>query len=462
MTSHSTEQDTSEHSGQNGRTPLYGPEFAADPRRIYAQLRSHGPTAPVEIAPGIPATLVTSYQAALEVLRDPATFPKDPRRWQQKVPPDCPVLPMMMYRQNCLFTDGAVHTRLRKAMSDSLGRVDVRDIRSYVETSADTLIDEFAFAGEADLLLQYARILPLLVLNRMCGTPPAIGDRILTGMMGIFDGIDAEKSNEELVTAISELVALKRLQPAADVASWMMEHPARLADEELVHQHLVLMGAGCEPQQNLIANTLRLLLSDDRFGGDLAGGSLPVEEALDEVLWTDPPMANYGTTYPVQEAQIGGNPVPADEPVLISFAAANTDPTLVAGHGRVGNRAHLAFSAGPHTCPTPAQRMARVIASAAIEKLLDRLPDIELAVPADTLKWRPGPFHRALEALPVRFPPPSAPVQPDSIGDGQWSTSPVPTSSTRPAETSKPKPRTYDSEGQQRWWNYPAKWLRGR
>ena len=30
---------------------------------------------------------------------------------------------------------------------------------------------------------------------------------------------------------------------------------------------------------------------------------------------------------------------------------------------------------------------------------------MELAVPAEELEWRPGPFHRALTALPVRFPP---------------------------------------------------------
>jgi hypothetical protein len=41
----------------------------------------------------------------------------------------------------------------------------------------------------------------------------------------------------------------------------------------------------------------------------------------------------------------------------------------------------------------------------AVEKLLDRLPDVELAVPVEELTRRPGPFHRALAALPVRFPP---------------------------------------------------------
>ncbi|MGY2062489.1 cytochrome P450, partial [Nocardia gipuzkoensis] len=40
-----------------------------------------------------------------------------------------------------------------------------------------------------------------------------------------------------------------------------------------------------------------------------------------------------------------------------------------------------------------------------IDQLLDALPEIRLAVPGPALQWRPGPFHRALAALPVVFPP---------------------------------------------------------
>jgi len=392
----------------HGRAPMYGPEFAATPERIYDELRRQGPAAPVELAPGVPATLIVGYDAALEVLRDPGTFPKDPRRWEGKVPADCPVLPMMMYRPNCLFTDGAVHARLRAVVTDSLPRFGSETLRELVERRADELIDGFAGEGEADLVAQYARVLPLLVFNEMFGCPAELGDRFVFGMSGIFDGLDAEHANTVLNQAVQDLVALKRREPGPDVTSWMLAHPARLTDEEMAHQLVVLMGAGTEPEQNLITNGIRLLLSDARFAGDLSGGSLPVEDALDEILWSDPPMANYAVTYPREDVDFAGVRLPADEPVVISFAAANTDPSRTAG-ARAGNRAHLAWSAGPHTCP--AKGPARLIASVAIEKVLDRLPELDLAVPAAELTWRPGPFHRALEALPVRFPPaPRTPV----------------------------------------------------
>ncbi|MEV5839897.1 cytochrome P450, partial [Nocardia sp. NPDC052112] len=74
---------------------------------------------------------------------------------------------------------------------------------------------------------------------------------------------------------------------------------------------------------------------------------------------------------------------------------------------RTGNRSHLAWGIGPHACP--AQSLAYLIAKDAIDQLLDALPEIRLAIPADEAAWRPGPFHRSLVALPVTFPP-SAPL----------------------------------------------------
>ncbi|RAY16003.1 cytochrome P450 [Actinomadura craniellae] len=423
---------------------MYGPEFAADPGAVYARLRRHGPFGPVELAPGVPATLVVGYEAALQVLRDPATFPKDARRWEKDVPADCPVLPMMGYRPNCLMTDGGVHARLRGAVTDSLERIDTGALRDHVERTADDLIDRFTTAGEADLVARYARALPLLVLIEMFGCPREIADRIVTGMSGIFEGLDAERANAEINRGVADLIALKRARPGADVTTWMLNHPAELTEDELGQQLVVLIGAGAEPEQNLIANTLRLLLADDRFAGDLSGGSLPVEDALDEVLWTDPPMANYGVTYPERDLVLGDALLPADQPVVVSFAAANTDPAMASDH-RTGNRAHLAWSTGPHTCP--AKGPARLIASVAIERLLDRLPDLELAVPAAELEWRPGPFHRALAALPVRFPP--VPVPDRTEPAGAPVAGPVP-----PAAA--PAPR------RARWWDPLVRWWNGR
>jgi cytochrome P450 len=456
MTSPDSPAPSPDGSMTDGLPSLYGPEFAADPESVYRQLRSYGPVAPVELSPGVPGMLVTDYEVALEILRDQQRFPRDARRWQQGIPSDCPILPIMAYRPTCNLTDDPLRSRLRDAVTDALDRVDQNVLRGFVERCADRILGQIGPQGEADLRTEYSLILPLLVFNELCGCPAELGDRMVAAIQEVLKWENSEEANMTLGLAVLELMALKRENPGEDITSWLMAHPADLNDEELAHQLVMLVGAGSELAQNLIINTLRLLLSDDRFAGDLSGGSMSVEDALDEVLWTDPPLANFGVTYPVEPLDFHGVKLPADQPVVISFAAANNDPSTLADQ-RAGNRAHLAWGIGPHTCP--AQGQARNIATVAIEKLLDGLPDMELAVPAEDLTWRPGFIQRALSSLPVRFPalPGSAP---DPLGE----TSPV----TEPGDDDAPETlpvasasATEETATPARWWRRLANWWAG-
>jgi cytochrome P450 len=65
----------------------------------------------------------------------------------------------------------------------------------------------------------------------------------------------------------------------------------------------------------------------------------------------------------------------------------------------------MSFSHGEHGCPYPARELAEIIAQTAVEVLLDRLPDVRLAVAANALVWRPSFLMRGLSALPVTFTP---------------------------------------------------------
>ncbi|MGW4788591.1 cytochrome P450 [Streptomyces sp. NPDC004230] len=384
---------------------MHGADFAADPHGAYDEMRALGkPAAPVELAPGVEATLVVDYQTARAVLQNTQDFSRDPRRWKAlnegKIPLDSPVLPMMMHRPNAMFSDGAVHLRLRKNITDSLDKLNAGRIRRDVKDIALFLIDQFSERGSADLLNDYAKPLPALVFNRLVGCPADIGDRLASSMSALLDGTDAQKASEEISSCLMELITLKRREPGEDVTSWLIQHPAGLSDEELNYQLFLLMGAGLEPEAALISNPLLLLLSGATSG---RGSSMLPEEAVDHVLWNNPPIANYATHYPVRDVDLGGVQVEAGTPVVISFGGANTDPVLRTARQSLSKGAHLAWGAGPHACP--AKLPAQVIALTAIETILNELPDLALAVPAEELQWRPGPFHRAVAAMPIRFTP---------------------------------------------------------
>ncbi len=385
------------------RVPLYTEQFASNPHAAYARMRARfGSLVPVWLAPGVPATLVIGYWTALKILNDPDHFPADPSSWQRDIPRGCPVLPMMQKRPNALRSSGIEHVRYRAANVDALARVDLTALHAVVERSAARLIDGFSTTGRADLLGDYARPLVFEVIGELIGCDSDISERAAAGMAMMFDSTaDAVSGNRLAVAALGGLVARKRVEPGEDVTSWLLAHPAGLDDVELVHQLFTLYAAASEPLTNLIVNTVSLTMSRPDFGGRVVAGEVSTRDALTHVLFRDPPLANFCMSYPRRPQLVGETWVPAHQPIVISLAACNNDPAVVGGN-IFGNESHLGLGAGPHRCP--ARALAELIAGDAIDQLLDVLPEIELAVPAEELRWRPGPFHRSLESLPVVFP----------------------------------------------------------
>lgn len=393
--------------GSAARVSLYSPEFARDPHAGYREMRRRfGSLVPVELSPGVPATLVIGYRTALRILHDPERFPADPQRWQQSVPDDCPVKPMMEARDNALRTAGDQHSRLRRSFS-GLGEVDLYRVRAAVGRVAEQLINLFCGVGSCDLLAQYVAPLTFSVLADLMGFPEDAAQEAWAGMAAMLDTVDAQRGQERFITALSGVVAHKRAAPRDDLTSALISHRERLTDYEVINQAALVFAAGTEPTAYLVLNTILLMLTDDRFAGGLISGELSTRDALDEVLFNDPPLANFSMSYPRQPQLIDDVWLPADQPVVISLAACNNDPDIASGD-RTGNRSHLAMGAGPHACP--AQTMAYTIAQEAIDLLLDALPEMRLGVPVSELSWRSGPFHRALTSLWVVFPP-TAPME---------------------------------------------------
>lgn len=125
------------------------------------------------------------------------------------------------------------------------------------------------------------------------------------------------------------------------------------------------------------------------------------------MLWHDTPTQNFIGRFAVRDTLLAGRRIRAGDMLVLGLAAANADPhgSLSLDADLMGNRAHLSFGHGEHGCPFPAPEVAEIIAGATVEVLLDRLPDLALSVPAESLVWRPSLWMRGLEALPVAFTP---------------------------------------------------------
>lgn len=389
---------------------LHGAAVPRDPAALYRELRRiHGPVVPVLLDGDVPAWFVVGYQEVNHITSNPTLFARDCRRWNawDQVPDDWPLMPYVGWTPSVMFAEGAEHQRRAGAIGDALDAVHRTELAAICEEFADGLIDEFAGNGKADLVAQYSHRIPLLVIARLFGLPDS---DVPTLVQDIAESLDADEkavgAHQRIQQRMTDLVTERRLRPGTDIPSRLLAHPAGLSAEEVIIDLLVVMAAAQQPTGNWIGNALRLMLVDDHFSMTFQGGRSSVDQALTQVLWEDTPTQNFIGRWAVHACRLGGRDIRPGDLLVMGLAAANADPQVRPEAGAAtGNRAHLSFGHGEHGCPFPAPELAEVIARTAIEVLLDRLPDIELAVPLDDLEWRPSFWMRGLQALPVTFSP---------------------------------------------------------
>ncbi|MBY8343383.1 cytochrome P450 [Streptomyces spinosirectus] len=393
---------------------LGGLQYQQTPSQLYRSMRrEHGAVAPVLLDNDIPAWLVLGYPEVSYVTSHDELFARDSRRWNQwdHIPPDWPLLPYVGYQPSVLFTEGTEHQRRAGVITKALEGVDQFELARECELIADQLISTFSGSGQAELMSLYAHALPARAVLWMCGMPQDGTDteRLVDDLRISLDageGDDPVAAYTRVGERIAQLVKEKRERPGPDVTSRMLLDPAGLSDEEIVQDLISVIAAAQQPTANWICNTLRLLLTDERFALNVSGGRVSVGDALNEVLWLDTPTQNFIGRWAVRDTQLGGRLIREGDCLVLGLAAANTDPQIwPEAHVGAENSAHLSFSNGEHRCPYPAPLLADVMARTAVETLLERLPDLVLAVEPEELTWRPSIWMRGLTSLPVQFTP---------------------------------------------------------
>ncbi|WP_028646737.1 hypothetical protein [Nocardiopsis sp. CNT312] len=401
-----------------------------DPYAVYAGLRDeYGAVIPIELEPGVRAWILTDYELIISWSRDTVTFTHDPRTWEDfregRIAPDSRLAVLMAPRPSALFTDGAEHQRYRGAIADALDAVQEGDVRAATRRYADGLIDTFCERGSADLYFEYARLLPLLVVNELFGLTEDQGLRFGQAINDLWTGGDLTRSVEESDRALSEAIAAKRVEPGDDLISRLLQHRSALTDEEVILQLRVVITIALHTTTDLIFSSTRLLLSDSPSHTGRALSDAVLGELLDRVLWEAPPITNYPALYPRTEVPLGGGrTIEAGTPILLGFAAANHFYRLenAALLEEAPSRAHLAWGVGPHRCP--ARDQALVIATVAVRTVLDRLPDLALASRPEDLRWLMTHVFCLPTGLAVRFTAREPAVRPDREPDASSSDAP--------------------------------------
>lgn len=394
-----------------GLTPIGETHTNADLQVSYNRLRAQwGNVAPVELEPGINAWLVMGHEELCHVVRHERLFAKSALHWRDytegRVKPDSPLGPFMFPRPNAWMTDGDEHRRVRSPLEDAVNSLNLRQVGKQVREVCSTLIAGFAGRGQADLLSEYALMIPTVVVGRMLGLDLDTAREMHAAHMALFAiNEDSVAGNQRFEEILMGLVQARAAEPTDDMTSVIIHHPNMRDDAERVNAMVLLISAAAEGTMAWIASSLQLMLADARFAGRLRGGRLGIDDALDEVLWREPPMANLPARFALRDTDLGGQHIQKGDALILGFAAANADPRVHSDDqwSELGNRAHLAWSAGPHTCP--AHVPARIIVRTAVETAVNQLTSLRLTVPVEDLGRLESPWTRCPATLPVTFTP---------------------------------------------------------
>ncbi|MFD2792736.1 cytochrome P450 [Promicromonospora vindobonensis] len=393
--------------------PLVLASALQDPREFYDELeREWGEVAPVELEPGVPAWLVMGQRLVYDVMRNEQLFATNPQTWNGHarggLPATSGLRPVFTSQQRFAanYADGALRQRLREPLDDAFEQLSEGITAAKVRSFCTLLIDRFEDRGRADLMLEYASVIPFLVIADMIGFDPEDGQRLFDLTRRVAGGgTDAAPAVTEVDRLLGDLVAVRRRLPQRDLASSLAAHPNMRDDVEVAHTLLIVAYSGNLTLTAWVAQTLLLTLTDSRFSGRLHGGRIDLDNAMDEVLWRSTPTINTLPRFARQDIVLDGKHIAAGDPLVLAIHAANTDPRMDTGDpwDHVGSRAHVSFGTGPHACPAP--RTARVIARIAVETILRRL-DVVLRIPASEVTWDQTLWIRQPVRLPVTFPPP--------------------------------------------------------
>lgn len=173
---------------------------SADPRSIYRKLREDwGNVAKVELEPGVPAWLVMGYRELLTITRQEQIYSRDSRNWRHMydgvVSPDSGLLTMMGWRTSSVIgSDGAEHRRLRRPLEDGIARIDQRRVRRHVEELSTELIAGFSERGRADMVTEYATIVPMLSLASLFGLDSVESQELLDSLIDLFGSAPTRRS----------------------------------------------------------------------------------------------------------------------------------------------------------------------------------------------------------------------------------------------------------------------------
>lgn len=398
--------------------PLLSRDGRQNPFPHYAALHKLGPVARLA-DDGLRFDIVVhGFEASNKVMRDPvfrvmdADYPdRREAAWR-----DHAALRTLI--ASIFFTDGPEHLRVRRLFSQVFTPRRIAALEPAVVRIINGRLDRLAELGSGgtpvDFMAEFALPIPADVIGELLGVPeedrPWFPDRVRafgaildlgTGTWRFLQA--ADKAATELGEYFAELVARRRVEPADDLISGLVQaqsEGAPMTDAELIANLLTMFNAGFVTTTHLIGNGFTLLRDrPDLLATLLEDPASRAPACIEEILRYEPPT-HFSIRWSTEDTELMGVPVPEGSRILVLFGAANRDPSRFADPdafdpSRVDSQV-LSFGGGLHYCLGAA--LSRLEGQLALPMVFQRFLDIRVA---GELGPRDKLMLRGYDSLPV-------------------------------------------------------------
>ncbi|OBH07864.1 cytochrome [Mycobacterium sp. E2699] len=317
-----------------------------------------------------------------------------------------------------VVTDGEEHARLRKQVQPGFSKGAMKSWQEMTEKLATDLVTDVLNDPGCDVVQRLAIPMPISLIAQILGIPDTdIGDfrRWSERAVGVMDLTPTLSSLVDAAKTMSAMLALQRyftgqfatggLKGSNTVLGRLIEHntDGSLTDRQLLLIAIHLLIAGNETTTNLLGGMFDTLARrPDQYDLIRANPDL-IPLAVEEQLRITTPIQNL-YRYTRADYQIGDVTIPTGSRVLLSFGAANRDPTAFDDPDEYradrDPRTHVAFGYGAHMCL--GAPLARMEAQAVLRQLVTRVARI---IPEGATQWSTHSSLRGPTHLPIRLTP---------------------------------------------------------
>lgn len=394
--------------------PLYMARTGFGPTAEVTDLRDSGELVKVPVTLGAgEAWLVTRYADVRAVLGQPELFSNDMTSAAAGLMPADQLA--RMRKGQLLMFDPPEHTALRRMLTPEFTMRRMKRLESRIAELVDEHLDLLEAQGRGvDLVPNFALPIPSLVICELLGVPTADRDEFQERTSRQTDTSLPDDERRTLALEgrgyMAGLVARAQADPGEDILGTLVRrYSAELDADALVNIAGLLLTAGYETTANMLAvSTLALLTHPEQRAVLQAGldDADVVYRAVEELLRFLSVAHSGIPRTATRDVEIGGRTIRQGEQVLFALSPANRDPEFVPDGPEVLDLSrkpgpHVAFGYGAHHCL--GAPLARAELRTALPALLRRFPTLDLAVPAEQVRFRPHHVVYGLEALSVTW-----------------------------------------------------------